>query len=463
MPWRRAFTLGLVSGAGYFGGTIYWTPAVLQTFGGLDVVLSVCAGALLVAYLALYPALFALVVSRAVRQAGPQGLLVAPAVWVALELARRYVLGGFPWVLLGTSQATVIPVVQTASLVGVYGLSALIVLVSAACVIAVAGRGMLRVAVPAGCVLLVAALAGWGAWRVGEGTLTSSGDEIRVALVQGDIRQDVKWDQGSAARNLDVHLQLTMQAAAQGAQLVLWPESSTPYPFERDPGARAVITEIVRSRGIYLLFGSDQIEDGQPPRYFNSAFLLRPTGEVAAVYRKMHLVPFGEFIPLKSLLFFVAPLVQSMSDFSPGEQAVVMPVAGHRISTAICYEVVYPDLVAEFVRGGSELLTTITNDAWYGSSSAPYQHFEQASLRAVEQGRYLIRAANTGISGIVDPYGRVVRSSKIFERTLVSGTVRFIDRRTVYGRTGDAFAYACALLTLLTIAAAWRGRHAFVR
>jgi apolipoprotein N-acyltransferase len=167
-------------------------------------------------------------------------------------------------------------------------------------------------------------------------------------------------------------------------------------------------------------------------------------------------VPFGEFVPLKRLLFFVGPLVQAVSDFSPGEDAVVMPIGSHRLSTAICYEVVYPDLIASFVAGGSQLLTTITNDAWYGDSSAPYQHFWQAVVRSVEQGRYLIRAANTGISGIVDPYGRVVAMSPIFEQTVMVGDVRFLDDRTFYARTGDAFAYACALAGLAAWILTWR-------
>ena len=455
---RRAFLLGLVAGAGYFGGTVYWTPAVLETFGGLHVALALVAGALLVAYLALFPAFFALGIAYVMRTAGMGALLLAPAVWVATELARRYLLGGFPWVLLGSSQATVIPVTQTASLAGVYGLSALLVLSSAAVVMAIAGRGRQRVLLPAGTLVLAVALAAWGQWRVQEGSLLRAGSPIRVALVQGNIRQDLKWDPAAAFNVLTTHLALTHRGADDGAQLVIWPESSTPFVFERDAAGRAAVVGAVRLRGIHLLFGSDQVEPGPPPAYFNAAFLLRPDGTIAATYRKMHLVPFGEFIPLKRLLFFVAPLVESLADFSPGREAVVMPIGANRLSTAICYEVVYPDLVAAFVRGGSQLLTTITNDAWYGESSAPYQHFEQASLRAVEQGRYLVRAANTGISGIVDPYGRVVASSRIFEETVLTGTVRFLDGLTFYGRTGDAFAWACVLATFAGLASVRRRR-----
>ena len=218
------------------------------------------------------------------------------------------------------------------------------------------------------------------------------------------------------------------------------------------------IRGVVRETGIDLLFGSDQIERGQPPAYYNSAFVLRADGSTAGVYRKMYLVPFGEYVPLKRLLFFVAPLVGAVADFSPGEAVVTLPVDGFKSSTAICYEIVYPGLVRRTVLAGSELLTTITNDAWYGQSSAPYQHFEQASMRAIEEGRYLVRAANTGISGIVDPYGRVVMASALFQTVVLVGDVRILDGLTVYGRIGDLLAYLCAAATAGAALAAWRKR-----
>ena len=446
---RRAFALGLVSGAIYFGGTLYWTPDVLRTFGGISLPLAVAAGSLLVAYLALFPALVAVVVARVCGRLGPAGVLVAPAAWVAAEVARRWILGGFPWVLLGSSQAGVIPVVQTASLAGVYGLSGLVAFVSSALALGVAGRGRARWMAPAAAACLAGGLVAWGAWRVQDGALVRGGQPVTVALVQGNVLQSEKWDKARSEGILNRYLTMTREGAARGASLVVWPESSTPFMFEHDPAGRLAITSLVRELGVALLFGSDQYEPGKPPRFYNSAFLLGPDGQTAGVYRKMHLVPFGEYVPLKRLLFFVTPLVESVSDFSAGEEPVVMPLGENRLSTAICYEVVYPDLVASFARRGSQLLTTITNDAWYGHSSAPHQHFWQATLRAVEHGRYLVRAANTGISGIVDPYGRVVVKTPIFEQTVASGEVRYLEGRTVYSRTGDAFAHACGLVTLL--------------
>ena len=185
--------------------------------------------------------------------------------------------------------------------------------------------------------------------------------------------------------------------------------------------------------------------------YYNAAFLVRKSGDIAGVYQKMHLVPFGEFVPLQQLLFFVGPLVEQVGGFTPGAQMVALPTSHGLISTAICYEIVFPRLVRESVLKGSELLTTITNDGWYGHSSAPYQHFLQASMRAIEQGRFLARAANTGISGFVDPYGRVIEKSDIFTQAVLVADLRMLQTPTVYGRIGDLFAYICAALTLAAL------------
>jgi apolipoprotein N-acyltransferase len=452
----RGFRLGLVAGATYFAGTMYWTPDVMSTFGDVNRLVSIVLGGLLVAYLALFPALFGALQARACATLGRHGLWLAPAIWVATELLRRYVLSGFPWVLLGYSQASVTPVVQVASVVGVYGLSALVALASVSLAFAAVGRGRERVLVPLAGLATVLLIAAAGHWRVSDGRLATAGDPVRVALVQANIPQDQKWDAGYATRILETYLTMTREAAAAGARVVIWPESSTPFYFDYDQAGNAAIRQVVRDTGVHLLFGTDQYEPGPPARSFNAALLLDPSGTVTGVYRKMHLVPFGEYVPLRRLLFFAAPLVESVSDFSPGDEATVMSVGSRRLSTAICYEVVYPDLIGTFTDRGSQLLTTVTNDAWYGRSSAPHQHFWQAAVRAVEQGRYLARAANTGISGIVDPYGRVITRSPLFVRTVLHGDVRFIDERTIYGRTGDAFAFACVALALLAAAATWR-------
>ncbi|MGE0122559.1 MAG: apolipoprotein N-acyltransferase [Vicinamibacterales bacterium] len=453
--WRRGAGLGGVAGTIYFGGTIYWTGAVVSTFGGLPQAVALACAMALAAYMTLYLVAATAVLGRAVAVAGVRGLWLAPWLWVAGEFARGHILGGFPWVPLGSSMAPVLPVVQLASLIGVYGLSWYLVAHSTLIAVVIIGTPAQRVRAGIAAVALLAAVSIWGGLRLADGALTRAGTPLAVALVQANIRQEEKWDERMAPEIERRYDRLTRQAAAAGAEVVLWPESATPYYFNEAPSRAAAVRALVRDTGTPLLFGTDEIERGQPPRYYNSAFMLAPDGAVAAVYRKMQLVPFGEFVPLRSMLFFVSPLVEGVSDFSPGDRVTMLPMAGHMASTAICYEIVYPHLAREAVRQGAELLTTITNDAWYGDSSAPYQHFALASLRAVEQGRYLARAANTGISGVVDPYGRVIGATRVFEEAVVVAEVRALRGRTVYATIGDLVAEIALGVAGLTVV--WLG------
>jgi apolipoprotein N-acyltransferase len=440
-PPLRAFLLGLTSGFVYFAGTLYWTGTVIRTFGGIPLPVAALGVCLLALYQGFFPALFALLSSRLLARGGLAALPLSAAAWVATEFFRGVVFGGFPWVLLGDSQVTVLPVAQLASVFGVYGVSALVAVINAAIAYAMLTTGRRRAgAIAAGAVVLVATAA-WGTARIADGSLTRSGAPIRVGLIQANIPQEEKWKAGEARRIFTTYIALTRDAVKRGAEYVIWPESATPFMFEQDPIGQATLRALARELRVPILFGSDQEVLGPQPVLYNAAFLVAPDGQTAAVYRKIHLVPWGEFIPLKRWLFFVSPLVDSFTDFSPGTSMVMLPVGSHLTSTAICYEIVYPSLVRQAVEGGSELLTTITNDAWYGHSSAPYQHFALASMRAIEQGRYLARAANTGISGVIDPYGRIVRQSGIFEQDALVEPVRFLTVRTLYSRTGDVIAY----------------------
>jgi apolipoprotein N-acyltransferase len=453
----RGFTLGLTTGFVYFVGTIYWTGTVVRQFGGLAAPVALLAMTLLALYLALYPALTALVTTRLVARFGAGALLVSAAAWVSTEFLRGVLFGGFPWVPLGNSQVEVLPVAQLASVAGVYGVSALVAFVNAVVAYALLTSGRQRAVAVAAAVTVVVATGAWGAARIADGALTRAGVPLTVGLVQGNIAQEDKWNPREARRIFTTYVAMTRDAVRQGAEYVVWPESSTPFMFEEDDAGEAAMRDLAREVGVPILFGSDQIVRASPPRMYNAAFLVTPGGETAAVYRKIHLVPFGEYVPFKNWLSFVSPLVESLAEFAPGDEMVMLPVGAHRTSTAICYEVVYPSLVREAVEAGSELLTTITNDAWYGYSSAPYQHFALASMRAIEQGRYLARAANTGISGVVDPYGRVVQRSAIFEQVGIVEEVRLLTDRTVYSVIGDAVAYAAMALVGVTIIAAARG------
>lgn len=466
---RRSFALGLLAGFVYFAGTLYWFAVTLNSFGGMSMPIAVVASAMGIAYLALYPALFAVIQARLVRAMGKQALLLAPAVWVATEMARTYSPLDFPWELLGYTQATVLPIAQLASVVGVYGLSALVASVSTAAAYALLDTSPRRWRVCAVVALLVLGTGIWGTLRIRTHALTREGTPVRVAVLQGNIPQDQKWDPAMGDAILDRYIGMTREAILRHAQFIIWPESATPLPYEQDVRRGDVIRRLARQAQITLLIGSDQMEPvaaappaptsraaPAPPRIYNAAYLVRPDGSTAAVYRKIHLVPFGEYVPFSRLLFFLGPLVDFEFPFVPGTEATLLPVRGHMVSTAICYEVIYTGLMRSFVTRGSELLTTITNDAWYGWSSAAYQHWEQASLRAIEDGRYLARAANTGISGFVDPYGRVLQRSNMFQSAVMAEDVRFLTGRTIYVRLGNVAGWAGVAITLAALVATRR-------
>ena len=464
-PPLRAFTLGLLAGTVYFAGTIYWTGTVIIAFGDVNPIVAMVGMILLSAYLALYPAVASLVTSRVISRVGEAGLFIAPMAWIATEYLRGYFLTGFPWVPLGNSQVTVLPVAQLASVLGVYGLSALVAYISATLAYALVTSGARRVVAVATALVVLVAVGGWGAWRVADGSLTREGTPIRIGLIQGNIAQQDKWNPAHARRIFTTYIAMTRDAVRRGAQYVIWPASSTPFTFEDprdDPQGDEALRELAREVRIPILLGSDQVIRREPvtaSELYNAAFQLDPDGKTIAVYHKIKLVPFGEFFPFQRWVAFAAPLVQRFVPFSAGDGPVILPVGSHRASTAICYEVVFPSLARAAVAQGSELLTTVTNDGRYGQSSAPYQHWDMASMRAIEQGRYLARAANTGISGIVDPYGRIVVRSGIFEQVGLVGEARFLTGRTVYSLLGDVIAYVAIALTVLaaTFARGHRG------
>jgi apolipoprotein N-acyltransferase len=453
---RRGFFLGLLAGVVHYAGTVYWTGATVRTFGGLPWPVALITAVLLVFYMSLYVALAAGLTARLVRAFGWMGLPLGAAAWVSAEYARGWFFGGFPWIPLGNTMVTLLPIAQLASVGGVYGLSLFVALVNAGFAVVVVSDGRHRFAALGATVVLIATIALWGGARLSRNELVEGGTPIKVGLIQASIAQLDKWNGAKAGQIVERYLEMTRKAVAEGAEVVIWPESATPFYFDEEPVGQALVRGVVESTRVPLLFGTDEIERGSPNHYFNSAFMLDSGGATAAVYRKMHLVPFGEYVPFKDLLFFVKPLVEAVSDFSPGQQVTMLPVNGHMASTAICYEVTYPSLMREGVRQGSELLTTITNDAWYGESSAPFQHFEMAAMRAIEQGRYLVRAANTGITGIVDPYGRVLARTRLGEATVVVGETRFVQARTLYATMGDRVAHAAIILMVLALAASIR-------
>jgi apolipoprotein N-acyltransferase len=461
-PAPRAAALGFIGGLVGFAGTLYWVIAVMGRYGGLALPVAALVGCLLWAYLALYVAVFAWFLRRAILTFGAAGIWFAPPIWVATEWLRSSMIGGFgfPWVLLGTSQADALPVAQLASVVGVYGLSGLLGLVNAAAASLALTPRAPRKPIVAVAVLLVCTIT-WGAWRMSRSELTTAGAPVRIGLVQGAVEQDQKYDPRYRDEILTRYLDLSRQVIAAGAELVIWPEAATPFYFDLEALLAAPIRRLAVETQTPLIVGTDQFErtPGHPDRYYNSAVLVDVNGSTSGFYRKMQLVPFGEFVPMKSVFFFAAPLIEAVSDFSAGTEATTLLANGRRVSVAICYESIYPAIARAFVANGSELLATITNDAWFGRSSAAYQHFEQGRLRAIEQGRYVVRAANTGISGAVDPYGRVLAETRLFESTAITVDVRTLSTRTIYGRTGDVVVWIAVALTVCLVPLGWRARR----
>jgi apolipoprotein N-acyltransferase len=277
---------------------------------------------------------------------------------------------------------------------------------------------------------------------------------IRVGLVQGGVAQEDKWRPELALENVDRHLELTRQAEAQGAELVVWPESAVPFYYDHTPALAERLREEVRSHGIHLIFGNDdrEIAPAGEGRVFVGAKMLSPHGDLVLRYHKIQLVPFGEYVPLQPLITLggrvAAKVIEQVADFTPGTEPVVGEALGHRLGVFICYEAVFPHLVRRFAAGGAELLVNITNDAWYGRTSAPHQHLAMTAFRAVENGRYLVRAANTGITAVVDPRGRVVARTSLFEATVLVRDVPLLKGSTFYARHGDVFAWAALGATL---------------
>ena len=473
---RQAFRLGWVSGTIAFTGTMFWVITAMHWYGKVPLFIAVLIMLLLTIYLGLYFGLYAAGLSW-IRNTFPAfGLLPAPFLWVTLELIRTYFLSGLPWVLFGYSQHQWLPIIQLADHFGVYGVSFLLVLVNAALAeLLVWGfkvyRGFALRSFPwtssgaAAAALNVAFLYGTtvlaGADQVPTRTLS-------IGLVQPNVDQAQKWDVAFRHETLDRYARLT-GSIGKDLDLVIWPEAATPFLFEMEPQYRQLVTKMAQDAGAPLLFGSPALRrypDGRP-YLLNSAYLLALDGQILGRYDKQHLVPFGEYIPFHhSFLFFLDKLVEGIGDFEAGPGATLFmfkprektpPMAAAatvpdfhvKFGVVICYEVIFPNLVRQFASNGAEFMVTITNDAWFGPSSAPYQHFSMVVFRSVENRLAFARAANTGISGLIDPYGRVREATPIFTQEALSGTVEIGYQKTFYAKYGDVFAYGCAIITAL--------------
>ena len=440
----------------FFCGTVYWIAPAIHFHGNVPLLPAALINLLLCLFLSLYIVPFggALVHIRSTRR--PLLFLAAPALWVVLEYARTHVFPGFPWALLGYSQYRSLPVIQFADLTGIYGVSFLIVLVNIVIAELIEKRKNPFPAAVA--VTMTAVVLGYGHYRL---NVPEGPGGVTIAVVQGNIEQDKKWDTSYQQGVIAAYERLTLKALEDRPDLIIWPETAIPFYFggSGDNARRTeVLRQFVRTLRTPLLLGSatyDRTGNGSPV-LLNSAYLLASDGGTSAVYHKMHLVPFGEYVPFRKALFFVDKIVPGDVDFQAWTEPRVMQVrlpTGEDVTlgTVICYEIIFPDLVRRFVNGGAAIVTTITNDAWFGRTGAPEQHFSMAVFRAVENRVPIARAANTGISGFIDAKGRILETTDIFTEAVRTRKLSPGTNRAFYTRYGDVFAWLCVLVTVATL------------
>ncbi len=468
----QAAWLGYASGLSFYLATLWWVLHTMTTYGRMPRPLSLVALLLLAGILAAYTAGFAwLLAAGRDRLTIPLALepLCAAGLWVAMEVLRGSLFSGFPWALLGYTQYRQPTIRLLAAALGVYGISALLVLVNgtlAGLLHGLAaprqGRARWRAAILsvglAGLAVLATLGYARGLWRDPTG-----GAPIRVGLLQGNIDQSLKWERSYQVATLDIYERLARRVAAGKPALIIWPETAVPFLLRRQPDLAAPVFGLARATGIPMLVGSPDVTEGG--RVYNAAFLVGADGGIRGRYDKRHLVPFGEYVPLPRILFFLDKLVVGMGEFARGRTATVFLLDGARFSVMICYEAIFPAEVREFVREGAQFLVNITNDAWFGRSAAPYQHLAMAAMRAVENGTYLLRAANTGVSAVIAPNGEILAQSGIFTEAALLGTIRPRVGETPYTRYGDvlawtALAFLGAYVLALVRAGGRRGRVA---
>jgi apolipoprotein N-acyltransferase len=444
----KAFLLSYFAGIIFWFGIIYWLIHV--TLLGMI---------LLVLYLALYFAFFGLIVSRRSVLGTWYSVLFIPSLWVALEYLRSHLLTGFPWALLGYSQYLNLPIIQIADITGAWGVSFL-VMMSNVMIYSVIGYrlsvigGKQKYLLPILCILVTLT---YGYYKIYRTPNTEHLTPIKISVIQGNIPQELKWDPNSKDFIIDRYISLTRQALKDRPDLIVWPEAALPVVLEEEPVFYEKTKDFVREIKIPLLLGAVTSKDNL---YYNSALLISAEGRLLYKYDKLHLVPFGEYIPLRKTLGFLQTVVP-IGDFSRGSQYTVFsePTTHYplptKFSVLICFEDLFPELSRNFVKKGADFLINITNDAWFKMTSSPYQHLQASVFRAVENRVALIRSANTGVSGFIAPTGKIislVEDSK-GRNIFISGydTEEIIIRKrslSFYTQHPDVFIVICFLIIL---------------
>ncbi|MFA5319693.1 MAG: apolipoprotein N-acyltransferase [Candidatus Omnitrophota bacterium] len=444
---RQTAVTFLCCGFLFWLGTIAWLSAV--TLPGM---------LLLCGYLALYFACFGFLFSFSRRLSQAFSPLFLAGGWIALEYLRSRLLTGFPWALLGHSQYLNLPAIQIADITGIWGVSFSVMVFNAAFYPVFSGRLALDAAAKriAPALVCVMAVLTYGLFSLF--TPPISGD-LRIALIQANIPQKLKWAVSSRDFIINKFLGISAEAVIKdNPDLVIWPEASFPELMGRDSEFYSKLRDSVREWEIPLLFGAVSQEDGG---YYNSAFLLSSGGELSGEYRKVHLVPFGEFIPFRKTFGFLGT-VAPIGDFFPGREFKIFTLNGndrdkkvkqHKFAVLICFEDVFPDLSRRFVREGAGFLVNITNDAWFGRSGAPFQHLQSSVFRAVENRVWVVRAANTGVSAVIDSKGKIKdmvrdrQGNAIFSEGYLFCPVGSAEPGgSFYTKNGDILVYLCFIL-----------------
>ncbi|HOO00146.1 MAG TPA: apolipoprotein N-acyltransferase [Syntrophales bacterium] len=457
---KEAFRLGWLGGLVGHLGIMYWIATVVVTYGYLPPAVGVGAVFLLSLYLSLYTAFFAWGCAWSTRRGVPLAA-AAPPLWVLGEFVKSKVLTGFPWENLGCSQYLYPPLIQIVEYTGVYGLSFIVVLVNAllfAALVSGATRVGRALAYLGAVSFLLASLTVFGLWRMETvQEAVRKAPEREMSLIQGNVDQSVKWDPRYQQATMATYTGLTRAHAPRPGGVIVWPETAVPSFFQDVDDIHRAMIALARETGAWLLFGSPSYKEEENRRtLYNSTYLLRPDGSLAARYDKVHLVPFGEYVPLRRLFPFMGKMVPGVGDFGTGPDYRPLDMDGVAVGVLICYEGIFPEAARRYRQNGAEILVNITNDAWFGETSAPYQHLSMTVFRAVENRLFLARGANTGITAIIDPLGRITARTGLFRTEALKGRVKLMKSETFYVKHGDVFAFVCIALSVIGAIYAWK-------
>jgi apolipoprotein N-acyltransferase len=434
---RRALFLGWITGLTACVGILYWISYVIVNYGNLPLYLGITLMLMLAGYLSIYFALFATGIVY-LRKKVPL-YLVAPVLWVCLEYAKSKLFTGFPWENLGYSQFHNIYFIQIADIAGVFGLSFLIILLNVAFFEIIAEKSKKSLILATTVLLLWSGVYGYGVLRINQiDKALKQAPEMNVSLIQGNIDQSIKWNANFQKETINIYEELSLRHPAANGGLMVWPETAVPFNFQDEDKLQHQVKDLPVKTNSWFIFGSMSYAMGnENTDYYNSAYLLSPQGDIRGKYDKVHLVPYGEYVPLRTLFPFISSLAAGIGDFAEGKGFYPLTMGDRKVGVMICYEGILPEAARMYKNAAAELLVNITNDAWFGTTSAPYQHLSMTIFRAVETRLYLVRAANTGISAIVDPTGKVIAQTEIFKRDEIHGRVKFIMLPTFYAIYGD--------------------------